>query len=93
MSLGFVINYAMAPDYVYREAGEGGKHSVLNNFGIKNHYTTGEWWNDRGYWEYCLFDWKNRYNSPWRIRPIYVYNFRTRMVQHVEGGMVHWLFR
>jgi hypothetical protein len=50
--------------------------------------------NDRGkYWEYCLFDWKNLYNSRWRIRPLYVFNYRTLMAQHVPGGMAHWLFK
>ena len=39
-----------------------------------------------------MFDWKNRYNYPWRIRPIYVFNFRTGLAQHIDRGFRHWLF-
>ena len=94
VSLGKIINYALAPDYVYQEAGDGGRHAVLNKYGEKNGYDTGEWWNGgpNGYWEYCMFDWQNRYNHPWRIRPVYVFNFRTGRAQHIKGGMRHWLF-
>ena len=92
VSLGNVLNYSLAPWNVYRQAGEGGDHAKLNQFGLKHNYTTGEWWNPRGYWEYCLFDWQNRYNHPWRIRPVYVFNFRTGLAQHIKGGMQHWLF-
>ena len=64
---------------------------TLNAYGQEHKYTTGEWWNDHGgYWEYCLFDWKNLYNHPWRIRPIYIFNSRTRFIQHIKGGMAHW---
>ena len=49
--------------------------------------------NERGgYWEFCMLDWQNRYNHSWRIRPVYVFNFRTGKVQHINGGMRHWLF-
>lgn len=93
VSLGAVISYALAPDYVYNQAGQYGKHSVLNNFGLQHRYVTGEWWNKRGgYWEYCLFDWKDKYDHPWRIRPIYVFNMSKNIIQHVDGGMTHWLF-
>ena len=93
VSLGRIINYALAPKNVYNQAGQYGNHSVLNDYGAKHGYTTGEWWNDSGcYWEYCMFDWQNRYNHPWRIRPVYLYNVRTGRVQHIRGGMQHWLF-
>ena len=93
VSLGDIINYALAPDYVYRNAGQFGNPAVLNAYGEKNGHTTGEWWNGGGgYWEYCMFDWKNRYNHPWRIRPVFVFNFRTGRAQHIKGGMRHWLF-
>ena len=93
VSLGKIINYALAPDYVYQETGWQKRPSVINNYGEKNGYVTGEWWNDGGgYWEYCMFDWQNRYNHPWRIRPVYVFNFRTGRAQHIKGGMRHWLF-
>lgn len=94
VSPGRIINYSLAPLPVYHAAGQKGHPSILNRYGQKHRYTTGEWWNQRaGYWEYCLFDWKNMYNSRWRIRPIYVYNHRTRLVQHIKGGMAHWIFR
>lgn len=93
VSLGKIINYSLAPDYVYHHAGPNGNPAVLNRYAENNGYTTGEWWNERGgYWEYCMFDWKNRYNHPWRIRPIYVFNFRTGRAQHIETGLRHWLF-
>lgn len=28
----------------------------------------------------------------WRIRPIYVFNFRTGRAQHIDSGLRHWLF-
>lgn len=93
VSLGRIINYSLAPWKVYLAAGGEGHPPTLNRYGEQNHYTTGEWWNDRGgYWEYCLFDWQNRYNHPWRIRPVYLYNHRTKMIQHIPGGKAHWLF-
>ena len=93
VSLGRTLNYALAPYDVYREAGGSGTPSVLNRYCERHHYTTGEWWNQRGgYWEYCMLDWQNGYNHPWRIRPIYVYNLRTQRPQHIQGGMQHWLF-
>jgi len=92
VSMGRVINYTLSPSRVYRQAGYGGNHNELNIFGDKHGYTTGEWYNNRHHWEYCLFDWQNRYNHPWRIRPIYVLNFRTGRAQHIKGGVQHWLF-
>ena len=93
VSLGKIINYALAPYYTYLNAGADGNPAVLNRYAENNGYNTGEWWNQRGgYWEYCMFDWKNRYNHPWRIRPIFVFNFRTGKAQHIESGLRHWLF-
>jgi len=93
VSLGKIINYSLAPYSIYRNAGAYGNPAVLNKYAEKEGYTTGEWWNQRGrYWEYCLFDWQNRYNHPWRIRPVFVFNFRTGMAQHIDGGLRHWLF-
>ena len=93
VSLGNIINYALAPDYVYNNAGQYGTPSVLNKYAEANGYTTGEWWNSRGgYWEFCMFDWQKKYNDLWRIRPIYVYNFRTGFFEHIQGSMQHWLF-
>lgn len=93
VSLGKILNLRLAPSQVHDNTGPYGDHSVINKYAEKNGYTTGEWWNyDHDYWEYCMFDWKNRYNHPWRIRPIYVFNFRTGLAQHIEGGFRHWLF-
>lgn len=92
VSMGRVISYTMMPDNVYRQAGGGGKHDEINKFADANGYTMGEWYNYAGVWEYCLFDWQNRYNHPWRIRPIYMLNLRTGRAQHISGGMQHWLF-
>lgn len=93
VSLGKILNYRLAPSQVHDNTGPNGDHSVINKYAEKNGYTTGEWWNyNHDYWEYCMFDWKNRYNHPWRIRPIYVFNFRTGLAQHIEGGFRHWLF-
>ena len=92
VSMGRVISYALMPDYVYSQAGGGGKHDEINKFADANGYTMGEWYNYAGVWEYCLFDWQNRYNHPWRIRPVYVLNLRTGLAQHITGGMQHWLF-
>lgn len=93
VSLGKIINYSLAPDYVYRNAGANGNPAVLNRYAEKEDYVTGEWWNPRGqYWEYCMFDRQSKYNYPWRIRPIYVFNFRTGRAQHIECGLRHWLF-
>ena len=91
VSPGRIMSYGLAPRRIYNAAGENGRPAALNSYARKHQYTTGEWWNQRGrYWEYCLFDWKNLYNAPWRIRPVYLYNCRTGLIQHVRGGMVHW---
>ena len=92
VSMGRVISYALMPDHVYNQTGGGGKHGEINVFAEGNDYTMGEWYNPRGVWEYCLFDWQNGYNHPWRIRPIYMLNLRTGRAQHISGGMQHWLF-
>ena len=91
VSMGRVISYALMPDYVYSQAGGGGKHDEINKFADANGYTMGEWYNYAGVWEYCLFDWQKRYNHPWRIRPIYMLNLSTGRAQHISGGMQHWL--
>lgn len=93
LSLGKILNYGLAPRSVSDNTGPYGIHSRINQYAVEKGYITGEWWNDRAeYWEYCMFDWQNAYNHPWRIRPIYVFNFRTGLAQHVEGGFRHWLF-
>ncbi len=34
-----------------------------------------------GWWEYCMYDWQNRYNYSWRIRTLYVLNLRDKQMQ------------
>lgn len=92
VSIGRVISYALMPTRVYNQTGDGGWHDEINKFADANGYTTGEWWNTRGVWEYCLFDWQNGYNNPWRIRPVYMFNLEKGIAQHIPGGMQHWLF-
>ena len=93
VSLGFILNYNLAPKKILNNTGPYGDPAVINKYCDSHSYTTGEWWNKRaGYWEYCMLDWQNRYNYPWRIRPIYVFNFRTGRIQHIQGGVRHWLF-
>lgn len=93
VSLGDVINYSLTPDYVYNNTGGNGNYGVLNGYAKDHGYNTGEWWNKcGGYWEFCMFDWQRKYNDLWRIRPIYIYSFKTGTFQHVKGGMQHWLF-
>ena len=93
VSLGKILNYRLAPSYIHDNTGPYGNHSVINQYAVNNGYVSGEWWNYKhSYWEYCMFDWKNRYNYPWRIRPIYVFNFRTGLAQHIDRGFRHWLF-
>lgn len=92
VSIGRVISYALMPTRVYNQTGDGGWHDEINKFADANGYTTGEWWNPRGVWEYCLFDWQNGYNNPWRIRPVYMFNLEKGIAQHIPGGMQHWLF-
>ncbi|MBO7051557.1 MAG: hypothetical protein J6W24_02720 [Prevotella sp.] len=93
VSLGKILNYRLAPSFIHDNTGPYGHHSIINDYAEREGYTTGEWWNyNHNYWEYCMFDWKNRYNHPWRIRPIYVFNFRTGMAQHIDKGFRRWLF-
>ena len=93
VSLGKILNYGLAaPRYIHNNAGDGGNHALMTSYAKNHGYTTGEWWNPCGYWEYCMFDWQNAYNNPWRIRPIYVFNFDTGLAQHINGGFRHWLF-
>ena len=67
----------------------------VTDWGLKNNYVTGEWWRGdtrAGWWEYCMYDWQNRYNDSWRIRPLYVINLSGKCIQRIPGGMYHWLF-
>ena len=92
VSMGRVINFSLMPYFVYMQAGNGGDHDRLNKFADEHGYTTGQWYNTRGCWEYCLFDWQNGYNDLWRIRPVYILNLNTGRAQHISGGVQHWLF-
>lgn len=93
VSLGKVLDLGLAPWHVYRQCGYRDALGATK-WGLNNGYVTGEWWRkDRGWWEYCMYDWQNRYNYSWRIRPLYVLNLNEQMLQRIPGGMAHWLFR
>ncbi|MGM9803844.1 MAG: SH3 domain-containing protein [Muribaculaceae bacterium] len=93
VTLGRVLDLGIAPYHIYRQCGYPNAVDVTN-WGLRNGYTTGEWWrSDRGWWEYCMYDRKNRYNDSWRIRPIFVLSNNDEMLQRIPGGMHHWLFR
>lgn len=93
VSLGRVLDLGMAPKHVFYNCGHSDAHEVTR-WGLDHKYTTGEWWRkDTGWWEYCMYDWGNRYNYSWRIRPLYVENIDKKRVHRIQGGMSHWLFR
>ncbi len=93
VTLGRTLDLGLAPKYIYDQCGYPNAFGVTE-WGLKNGYVTGEWWRgDRGWWEYCMYDWQNRYNHSWRIRPLYVLNLNDKCIQRIPGGMVHWFFR
>lgn len=93
MTLGRVLDLGLAPYHVYAACGNPNA-LVATKWGLDNGYTTGEWWRgDRGWWEYCMYDWQNKYNESWRIRPLFVLNIDDGRIQRIPGGMHHWLFR
>ena len=92
VSLGRTLDLGLAPKHIYNQCGHANATGATD-WGLKNGYVTGEWWRgDSGWWEYCMYDWKNRYNDSWRIRPLYVLNLNERLIQRIPGGMYHWLF-
>ena len=93
VSLGKIIDLGLAPKYVYNQCGSANAFEATE-WGLSHDYTTGEWWRgDAEWWEYCMYDWQNRYNSSWRIRPLYVENLNSKRIHRIPGGMSHWLFR
>ena len=93
VSLGKVLDLGLAPYNIYRQCGFPNATGATD-WGLRHGYTTGEWWRDgRDWWEYCMYDWQNRYNSSWRIRPLYVLDMDDKRLQRIPGGMCHWLFR
>ena len=92
VSLGRTIDLGLAPRRIYNQCGRPNATGATD-WGLKHGYVTGEWWrDDESWWEYCLYDWQNRYNDSWRIRPLYVLNLNESLVQRIPGGMYHWLF-
>lgn len=94
VSFGRTLDLGLAPRRIYDLCGKPNALGVTD-WGLKNDYVTGEWWRgDRraGWWEYCMYDWQNRYNDSWRIRPLYVLNISEECIQRIPGGMYHWLF-
>ena len=93
VTLGRVLDLGIAPRRIYSECGFPNALNVTR-WGLDHDYVTGEWWReDAGWWEYCMYDWQNRYNYSWRIRPLYVLSLSDDMLQRTPGGMHHWLFR
>ena len=93
VSLGNVLDLGLAPRNIYNQCGYQNATGATK-WGLKNGYVTGEWWRgDAHWWEYCMYDWQNRYNYSWRIRPLYVLNLNEKYMQRIPGGMSHWLFR
>ena len=93
VNLGKVLDLGMAPVWVFNQCGHPNAIGATN-WGLNNGFTTGEWWrSDANWWEYCMYDWQNRYNYSWRIRPLYILNLDKKILQRIPGGMGHWLFR
>ena len=93
VTFGSTLDLGLAPFFVYWACGKP-RADCATRWGLENGYVTGEWWrSDTGWWEYCMYDWQNRYNYSWRIRPLYVINLSTGNIQRIPGGMCHWLFR
>ena len=95
VSLGRTLDLGLAPRHIYNQCGAPNALGVTR-WGLDNNYVTGEWWRGdarAGWWEYCMYDWQNRYNHSWRIRPLYVLDLSDECIQRIPGGMVHWLFR
>lgn len=94
VSFGRTLDLGLAPRRIYDLCGKPNALGVTD-WGLKNNYVTGEWWRGdsrAGWWEYCMYDWQNRYNDSWRIRPLYVINLSNECIQRIPGGMYHWLF-
>lgn len=93
VTLGRTLDLGLAPRHVYRECGHANALSATR-WGLTNGYVTGEWWrSDARWWEYCMYDWQNRYNYSWRIRPLYVIDLDENIFQRTPCGMAHWLFQ
>ena len=92
VSLGRTLDLGLAPRHVYNQCGHADATGATD-WGLRNGFVTGEWWRDGAdWWEYCMYDWQNRYNDSWRIRPLYVLNLSDEIIQRIPGGMYHWLF-
>ena len=94
VTFGRTLDLGLAPRRIYDLCGKPDALGVTD-WGLKNGYVTGEWWRGdyrAGWWEYCMYDWQNRYNDSWRIRPLYVINLEDKCIQRIPGGMYHWLF-
>ena len=92
VSLGRTLDLGLAPKRIYDQCGSPNATGATD-WGLKHGYVTGEWWrDDADWWEYCMYDWQNRYNDSWRIRPLYVLDLSDERLQRIPGGMYHWLF-
>lgn len=92
VSLGRTLDLGLAPKRIFDQCGYPNAIGATD-WGLKHGYVTGEWWrDDADWWEYCMYDWQNRYNDSWRIRPLYVLDISDKRLQRIPGGMYHWLF-
>ena len=94
VTFGRTLDLGLAPKRIYDLCGKPNALGVTE-WGLNNGYVTGEWWRGDSrakWWEYCMYDWQNRYNESWRIRPLYVLNLEGECIQRIPGGMYHWLF-
>ena len=93
VSLGRVLDMGLAPESIYKLCGPFNNTKDITAWGLNNGYVAGEWCHEGGYWEYCLYDFQNRYNHSWRIRPLYVLDNENKTIMRIPKGMFHWLFR
>lgn len=94
VSLGRTLDLGLAPKRIFDLCGHSNALGVTK-WGLNHKYVTGEWWrgSNAKWWEYCMYDWQNRYNQSWRIRPLFLLDLDEHTILRTPGGMYHWLFR
>ena len=93
VSLGRVLDLGLAPESIFKLCGPFNDTKDITAWGLNNGYVAGEYCHEGEYWEYCLYDFQNRYNHSWRIRPLYVFDIENKTIMRIPKGMTHWLFR
>jgi hypothetical protein len=92
VSLGKNINLSSVPVDIYNMAG-GHDGSGLSRWGINHRITSFEWWRKDGkWWEYVLlYPNIGGYETPWRVRILYIYNINEYKNERIWGGKALWL--